>query len=281
MKKVFIAVMAVALIFTASCSHRRGTPTSASSSDSYTNTGRLKSTSIDTYVELLGMTITATNTYGYDSAGRIRNTTGTYAGYTVKGNTYNYNSDGKLISIIGPQTSGSNDQYYTYDSSGRLATLSVITYDTTNTTMVQTFTYDSNNRISRIDEAIDGTAASYRLLTRDSSGYVTVENIYAPGGTTSAGTITYTRDNTLKTIKITMAFIWDTTFSMSVTYAYDSSGFYLSQTAEMPGLNQVITTVNALQDGPFDPAGMKGYYFTDSDLYGMTYISTYAYGYMP
>jgi YD repeat-containing protein len=284
MKKTTAALFILMVFFMVSCSHKIAfnSPTSPSDGGGYTNSGKLKSQSIDTYFSPLNMTISATTNYYYDSVGRIRTASGTVNGMSGAGSTiYSYNSDGKLISVVTPQGSTSDNTYYTYDASGRLATLKVITDSTTNTKMVQTFTYDANNRISRIDEVDNGTPASYRLLNRDANGYVTSEDVYPPAGGTKGASITYVRDITNRTITVSFTFVGSPYDPLTMVYSYDASGFLQSTEAIMPILSTDMDLVNTLQNGLFDPAGMKGYYFTDSDLYGMTWISTYLDGYMP
>jgi hypothetical protein len=219
------------------------------------------------------MTINASATYYYDSSGKIRYETEYVSGVSGGNINFNYNSNGKLISKITPAGGGSDNTYYAYDSSNRLSSLIVVTDGTANTKIAQTFTYDANNRISRIDESDNGSPASFRLITRDASGYDASEIIYYPGTMTQLGTITFTRNAAAKTISVALTLLGMSGDSLDVIYSYDSTGFVSTETVIMPVFGENFTISNVLQNGPFDAGGMNGYYYTDPDIYGMTYIS--------
>ncbi len=286
MKKTIIAMTALLLLFMISCSHRTNptdpfgpstTQTAVSTPVNtpvvYTNNGRIKSTGLDTYIDMASMTIDAAATYYYDAGGKIRYLAESVGGISEGNINYNYNANGKLISKINPAGSGADNTYYGYDSSNRLSTLMVVTDSTTTTKMAQTFTYDGNNRISRIDESDNGTPSSYRIITRNASGYEVSEIIYIANTTTVMGNITFTRNDAAKTILVALTLTGMPGDSLDVVFAYDSTGFTSSETIIMPILGMNMTITNTLQSGSFDAAGMNGFYYTDPDVYGMTYIS--------
>jgi YD repeat-containing protein len=288
MKKIIFALTASLLLFMISCSHRTNPTdpfgpsttqtaiiTPVNTPVTYTNSGRLKSTGINTYIAFISMTVTASSVFYYDGTGKIQYANTSANGVSGGRTNYSYNSNGKLISIVTPAGSGADNNYYTYDSSNRLSKLIIVTDGATTTKVAQTFTYDANNRISRIDESDNGTAVSYRLITRDSSGYDVSETAYFPGTSNVLANIAFTRNDATKTISVAMTLLGETGDSIDATFTYDGTNFITSQGASLPSLGESYTSNNTLQSGPFDPAGMNGYYYTDMDLYGYFYISAY------
>jgi hypothetical protein len=240
----------------------------------YQNNGRIQSASLSTY---LGMTITAGETYFYDTSGKIQRLDETVMGTPAGSASYRYTASGNLASIVQPAGSSADNEFYTYDAGGNMAT-HIYVDSTGATTDAMTFTC-TGGLISRIDEAQSGVPSSYRLIIRDASGFITREDLYAPGGVTPVGSINYVRDDASKTITVQM--LLGGQLGCDELFSYDTSGFIQSTAVNfyvMGSLFYYVTISNTLQTGPFDAAGMDGYYYTDKDLFGVLWIKTSASG---
>jgi len=219
------------------------------------------------------MTITAEAEYYYDFSGKITGEAISSMGYLQGTNIYTYTAAGKLEKIDNDTTA--DVITYTYDGADRLASRTKTDGTDTN---VKTFTQGTDNLISRIDEALNGSPVSERIIHRDAGGYITSEDIYAPGGTVPVGEITYTRNDSAKTITMEMAF--GGSVGMSFLLEYESSGFLEKETIiqYMTGTPMSrIEVIYTLQEGLFDSGGMNGYYYTDKDLFGVVWVDVTAY----
>jgi len=255
MKKHIVLILVVILL--ASCTAHKA-PNPITGPESMGNTGRIKRIIIDTTIG--DMRINVAETYNYDSMGRFVNVETSAFGYTSTDKTYSYYSSGLLNRISG--TDGSY-QYYEYDSFGRLSKRSV--FDASGTpTNVKEFAYNPDGTIYTVDEWQNQVKSSHRVFLRDVQGFVASEQIYTGTGS-FRGVMNYTRNDTLKTINLEM--VIGTAQQMFIELRYDSSGFYSG--SYIANVAAAITQTAELQNGPFDPAGMKGYYYSDKDIYGV------------
>lgn len=237
-------------------------------SETYYNNGKIQSAALITY---MGMTITAGQTYYYDSIGKIRKTDQTIMGYSSGSNTYNYTASGLLSGISVPAGASTDNVSYTYDASGHIAARTCVdATSSTTTTDYMIFTTDANGLITRIDETQKGIPSSFRLMIRDANGTLTREDIYAPMAVTPAGYVNYIRDNTLKTVTAQITLM--SMLMCEIKASYDSSGFLLSQSVSLLSFGMTYTINNTLQSGLFDSGGQTGYNYTDKDIFGITWI---------
>lgn len=284
MKKAYIIPALLLFFFVPACNQHKyptaitsfETPTAgivisptATPNPAHLNNGKIRTETAAIYLGPMSITVSAG--CFYDTTGKIMRQDFTVAGYPAGSSTMSYNAQGLLSGMVNYD---GTYEVYEYDAGNRL--YRDIMADGTTTTILA-FTYDGSNRISRVDETRNSVPVSYRILTRDGSGYVTREDFYTPGGA-SLGYALYVRNDTLKTITVQDWFL--TAHFMDFVFSYDASGFITSWAAymPMPAMTKFSEMIFTLQAGLFDPAGMHGYYYTDPDLYPLYKVFIDSYG---
>jgi hypothetical protein len=264
MKK--LAMIIAALFFMVSCSSRHSPATSPFSPAYYTNSGKIKTSDLTTDILLT----TVDGTYYYDTAGRIRRIDNTILSLPAASTYYQYASSGKVSFIGDPGNPAANgNESFSYDSSNRLSVMNFTATNSTTSNDVQTLNYGGDGYADTINETQNGVTSCYRVITRDANGYIIREDIYpAQSSTTEFAYITFTRDGT----HIIEDIYFGAVDMFTIEATYDATGF-ISQLvyAEHAGLVMNITQNFYGQSGPFDPAGLDGYYYTDKDLFGFAH----------
>jgi hypothetical protein len=145
----------------------------------------------------------------------------------------------------------------------------MITYDNSYTTGIidiQALNYGADGFADTINETQNGIQSCYRVITRDTNGYIIKEDIYPDVSTTTEfAYITFTRG--VQTI--TEDIFFGGVKKMSLTANYDASEFISS--LAYTGTQPLFVQNFQVQSGPFEPAGLRGYYYTDKDLFGLAH----------
>ena len=225
------------------------------------NTGKIASSIMQI---LYPSVITMTSLYCYAPDGKI---TGQDINVSGMGDFHadtSYTYDGLLEKSVS-NAPGGEAKYNVYNAARKLTDYYLVD-STPNTATHLSFSYDGNGRVSRIDQENNGAAASYRLISRDLSGYITREDYYDMSDVTF-GYVAFSRNDADKEITIEFYFYGYKVYTLVVDY--DASGFWIGTacTAHMAPDVMFYTESNTLQAGLFDTGGMHGYNYTDEDLY--------------
>ena len=264
MKKCALAV--VLMIFLVSCSNRHTPSTSPFSPRAYTNSGRIKTTDATNDV----LSTTTDGTYYYDSTGKIYRIDTAIISLPAESIYYQYTAAGKVSLVTGSlyNVGQSGSQSYGYDASGRL---NMISYDwavATGVVDTQTFGYGADGFADTVNEIQNGMQACYRMITRDINGYILREDIYPDVSTTTEFAYAiFTRGAG----SVTEDIFFGAVKKMEIIAVYDSNGFISRLEYSGTGAQALFTQNFQPQSGPFDPAGLRGYYYTDTDLFGLAH----------
>ncbi|MGD0566494.1 MAG: hypothetical protein ABSA34_04080 [Candidatus Goldiibacteriota bacterium] len=264
MKKLALVIAAGFLLV--SCSSRHNPAVSPFSPAYYTNTGKIKSSTVTTYI----ISSTTAGTYYYDSSGNIQRIDNTVSSIPSGSVFYQYTGSGMVSFIGNPQCVTQNgNESFSYDSSNRLSVMNFTATYTTTSNDVQTLNYGGDGYVDTINETQNGATACYRVITRDAYGFINREDIYPnPSSTTEFGYITFTRDDADKIV--TENIFIGAVNMLTVSAVYDTSGFISQLNYSVGGL-PVISQSFVTQSGPFAAAGLNGYYYTDKDLFGLAH----------
>jgi hypothetical protein len=266
MKKLVVII--ATLFFMVSCSSRHAPATSPFSPSYYTNSGKIKTSDLTTDI----LMTTVDGTYYYDTAGRIQRIDNTILSLPAASTYYQYTPSGRVSFIGNPgNLSADGNESFSYDSSGRLSVMNFTATTSTTSNDVQTLNYGGDGYADTINETQNGTTSCYRVITRNAGGYITKEDIFTtPALTTEFANITFARNDADKTV--TEDIYFGAVDMLTITATYDTTDF-ISQLvySEHVGLVMNITQNFQTQSGPFDPAGLDGYYYTDKDLFGLVH----------
>ena len=264
MKKLALIITAGFLLV--SCSNRHNPASSPFSPAYYTNSGRIKTSSINSAI----ISSTADWTYFYDTTGKIERIDATVYSIPSGSVFYRYTSSGKVSFIGNPQcVTQSGNENFSYDASNRLGVMNFTATYTTTSNDVQTLNYGGDGYAGTINETQNGATVCYRVITRDANGYITREDLYPnPSASIEFGYITFDRDDADKIV--TENIFIGAVNMFTVSAVYDTSGF-ISQLNYSEGGLPIISQSFQPQSGPFDPAGLNGYYYTDRDLFGLAH----------